>query len=69
MPIVTPFPTIVNNSRCPMFAPKGGLCYRCGSNIYGVYNSSRGMRCGYSVEYCETHLVTRCPFCGATFTD
>ena len=58
-----------DRNKCPMFAPNGGQCYRCGQNIYGVYKTYRGMSCGYSVEYAENHLITRCPFCSATFTD
>lgn len=58
-----------SRSNCPMFAPKGGICYRCSQNIYGVFKTYKGAVYGYSVEYAESHLITRCPFCSASFTD
>lgn len=58
-----------DRNKCPIFAPRGGICHRCGRNIYGVYETGNGLNCGYSVKYAEEHLITRCPFCSATFTD
>ena len=43
----------------PMFAPRGGMCYRCGGNVYDYYTP----------EWTGNHLVTRCPYCNASFTD
>lgn len=58
-----------DRNHCPMFAPKGGICYRCSRNIYGTFKTYRGVAYGYSVEYAENHLITRCPFCSASFTE
>lgn len=56
-------------NQYPFFAPKGGICYHCGRNIYIPVKNSIGMVYGYSVEYADNHLITYCPFCNVTFTD
>ncbi len=43
----------------PRFAPHDGVCFRCGNNIYRLI----------SPEEAGRRLVTRCPFCSATFVD
>lgn len=55
--------------ECPMFAPRGGLCPRCGRDIYLPTNGPRGMVFGYSVEYAENHLITGCPHCNHSFVE
>lgn len=49
----------------PEFAPKNGVCFRCGANIYAPCGASHG----YDAEYAASCLVTCCPHCHATFTD
>lgn len=58
-----------NEHHCPMFAPKSGWCYHCGQNIYDPVKTKSGVVFGYSVEYCETRLITNCPFCRHGFTN
>lgn len=53
----------------PMFAPMGGICYGCGSNIYLPHTYSNGHVRGYAVDWAAKHLITRCPFCSKSFTD
>lgn len=45
----------------PVFAPPDGICYTCGGRIYGER--------GYSVEYAASTLITRCPYCAASYID
>ncbi len=45
----------------PLFAPKDGVCWNCGKNIYCVN--------GISVEQASNNLITGCPFCHRSFCD
>lgn len=45
--------------KYPLFAPRGGMCYRCGGNVYDYYKPERSGKT----------LITSCPYCNASFTD
>lgn len=54
----------------PMYAPKDGVCPCCGRNIYSSLRTSKGeIVVGYSVQFASEHLITRCSWCCASFTD
>ena len=55
--------------KCPMYAPRNGICFRCGFNIYLPINGSRNTILGISVAEAGCKLVTSCPFCNTTFVD
>lgn len=46
----------------PVFAPEGGVCPRCGRNVYEV----RGF---VDVELAGTELLTGCPWCHVSFVE
>lgn len=53
----------------PHFAPYGGICYRCGANIYSPQKRLYGAVTGCSVEYAAEHLIFKCPHCGYGFCE
>ena len=55
--------------EAPMFAPTGGLCFRCGYNIYLPVNGSRGAVHGITVEDAGKRLITSCPHCNYSFVE
>ena len=46
-----------------VFAPRGGICFRCGRSIYKTDAEPNG----YDVSYAADKLVTSCPHCHASF--
>ncbi len=44
-----------------MFAPANGVCPYCGMQIFGGE--------GYGILQAARRLITRCPYCSATFCD
>lgn len=52
-----------------LYAPHDGICRGCKRDIYAIYRGKGSTVCGYSVEYAESHLITRCPFCSASFKE
>lgn len=57
---------------CPHFAPKDGICCRCGRNIYQNYEirffkETRNSK-GYA-NIAGKELITGCPHCSRTFCD
>ena len=55
--------------ECPMFAPRNGLCYHCGYNIYLPVNGSHGAVLGYTVEEAGRKLISGCPICNYSFVE
>ena len=54
----------------PHFAPGGGVCWRCGKNIYEKsVNTLTGCESGISVEEAGRQLVTGCPHCNRSYCD
>lgn len=49
-------------NKLPLLVSPGGWCSRCGMNVL----TGNG---GYSLEYCETRLITACPHCRGSFCD
>jgi len=43
-----------------MYAPKSGLCWYCGKNIYFGYEHNNS---SYSVQAAGEQLITGCPYC------
>ena len=58
-----------NQREVPMFAPRNGLCYRCGYNIFLPINGSHGSVLGVTVEDAGKKLITGCPFCNCSFVE
>lgn len=55
--------------ECPMFAPRNGLCYRCGRNIFLPTNARDGAVFGITVESAGKRLITSCPHCNYSFVE
>lgn len=53
----------------PLFAPRDGLCYRCGRNIYLPTNGSNGRVIGITVKEAGQKLITGCPHCNYSFVE
>lgn len=49
--------------KIPVFAPRGGICFRCGRSIYKTDAEPNG----YDALYAADKLVTSCPHCHASF--
>ena len=61
-----------NKKGYPHFAPRGGLCYRCGKNIYEKreYKAyGRTYTSGITVDKAGSELVTGCPHCNISYCD
>ena len=56
-------------NECPMFAPRDGLCYRCGYNIFLPFNGSHGATLGITVEEAGRKLITGCPICNYSYVE
>lgn len=56
-------------NECPMFAPRDGLCYRCGYNIFLPFNGSHGAMLGITVEEAGRKLITGCPICNYSYVE
>ena len=52
----------------PHFAPSGGLCWKCGNNIYTEINHGT-YKTGISVEKASSELITGCPHCHRSYCD
>lgn len=50
----------------PMYAPKSGLCWYCGKNIYFGYEHNNY---SYSVQAAGEQLITGCPYCHHSYCD
>ena len=48
----------------PHFAPKGGICYKCGRNIYQNYNIGERISNGGGEKF-----ITGCPHCHRSYCD
>ena len=46
-------------SGFPLFAPRDGVCYHCGNQIYEKISTAEA----------ATRVVTSCPHCNHTFVD
>lgn len=53
----------------PMYAPRNGLCYHCGYNIFMPVNRSKGAVLGITVEEAGAKLITGCPICNYSFVE
>lgn len=58
-----------DRQECPMFAPRDGICYRCGRNIFLPTNGSHGAVFGITVEQAGTRLITGCPHCNYSYVE
>lgn len=52
----------------PEFAPPGGVCYKCGGNIY-IPRSGHVYVTGIDVKTAGEKHITSCPHCHTTFCD
>lgn len=58
-----------DETKCPHFAPRDGICYRCGHQIYSPTKAQYGYTIGISVEAAANSLITSCPYCNASYCD
>ena len=62
------------DNKAPHFAPKNGICWNCGRNIYEecqivrVYIDSIRSK-GITTEKAANSLVTGCPHCNRSYCD
>lgn len=52
----------------PTFAPAGGICPRCGYNIY-LPTVRRNHTFGITVEQAASTHITSCPHCSYSFVE
>lgn len=60
----------------PHFAPRNGVCWSCGMNIYEPHTTKvmslgeeRNNTTGITVEEASSTLVTGCPHCNRSYCD
>lgn len=53
----------------PMFAPSGGVCWKCRRNIYEPYKIDGEHESGYTVERASRILITGCPHCHISYCE
>lgn len=68
-----------SEKHLPRFAPRTGICYGCGKNIYKQIEHERknwetgevvgSYTTGISVERAGRELVTGCPHCNRSYCD
>lgn len=56
----------------PLFAPKNGICFKCGRNIYMPYTQGSGewvFTTGIKLENAGEYHITSCPHCNKSYCD
>lgn len=58
-----------DRTNVPHFAPRDGVCYSCGRQIYSPTETKYGYTNGISVEAAANTLITSCPYCNVSYCD
>ena len=54
---------LVSRLSTPYFAPYGGICWKCGKQIFGTGERQ------ITKEQASIELITNCPHCHQTYCD